>query len=63
MVVSRIILQFLPKFKFLKGIIPDHIPHQYSEQMAQKSNIVSMPIINAIEAKYEDCVTIREMDS
>ena len=57
-VVSRIILQFLPKFKFLKGIIPHHIPHQYSEQMAQKSNIVSMPIINGNEAKYEDCVTI-----
>jgi len=28
-IVGRIILEFLPQFKFLKGIIPDHIPHQY----------------------------------
>ena len=57
-IVGRTILPFLPQFKFLKGIIPDHIPHQYSEHMAQQSTIVTMPIINANEAKYEDCVKI-----
>ncbi|CAB3985710.1 Hypothetical predicted protein, partial [Paramuricea clavata] len=52
------IIEFLPKFKFLKAVVPDHISHEYSEQMSQKSTIVSLPIINANEAKYEDCVAI-----
>jgi hypothetical protein len=57
-IVGRIILEFFPKFKCLKSVIPTHIPHVYSNKMAQKSTIVNLPIINANEAKYEDCVLI-----
>ena len=56
--VGRVILEFFPKFKWMKSVLPTHIPHQYSEEMAKKSNIVSLPIHNANEAKYEDCVQI-----
>ena len=56
--VGRIVIEFLPEFTFLKAVIPQHIPHEYSQQMSQKSTVVSLPIINANEAKYEDCVTI-----
>jgi len=56
--VGRIILEFFPKFKWLKSVIPAHIPHIYGKEMAQKSTIVSLPILNANEAKYEDCVNI-----
>ena len=57
-IVGRIILEFFPKFKCLKSVIPFHIPHFYSNEMAKKSNIVNLPIINANEAKYEDCMQI-----
>lgn len=29
-------------FKFLQGVVPDHIPHQYSCSMAVKSETVHM---------------------
>ena len=57
-IVGRIVLEFCPKFKFLKAVIPEHISHEYSQQMSEKSTIVSLPIINANEAKYDDCVNI-----
>lgn len=57
-IVARIILDFCPKFKWLKSVIPAHIPHIFSKEMAQKSTIVSLPILDANEAKYEDCVSI-----
>ena len=57
-IVGRIILEFFPKFKCLKSVIPSHILHVYSNEMAKKSNIVNLPIINANVAKYEDCVQI-----
>lgn len=55
---GRIIVEFFPKFKWLKSVIPAHISHIYSGEMAQKSTIVSLPLLNANEAKYEDCVSI-----
>ena len=58
MLVGRIICEFLPKFKWIKSVLPAHIPHRYSKEMAKRSTIVSLPIINANEAKYEDCVHI-----
>ena len=53
-----IIVEFFPKFKWLKSVIPAHISYIYSEEMAQKSTIVSLPLLNANEAKYEYCVSI-----
>ena len=46
------------KFKFLRAVIPNHISHEYSLQMSQKSTIISLPIINSNESKYDDCVNI-----
>ena len=55
--VGRIFTEFSPKFHFLKDCITSHIEHTYSDQMTHKSNIISMPIINANEASYA-CVKI-----
>lgn len=39
--VSRILVKYLPAFSFLKDVVVHHIPHQYSQEMAQKSEVVS----------------------
>lgn len=56
--IGRIVVEFFPKFKFLKKVIPDHIDNRFSDKMSQKSTIISMPIIDANEARYADCVEI-----
>ena len=56
--VGRIILEFFLKFKWLKSVIPTHIPHIYGKEMVQKSTIMSLPLLNSNEAKYQDCVNI-----
>lgn len=42
--VSRILVKYLPAFSFLKDVVVHHIPHQYSKEMAQKSEVVSTVI-------------------
>ena len=56
--VGRICVQFLTKFKFLKSIVTQSIEHKFSKEMTQKSTIVSFPILNSNENNYHDCVTI-----
>ena len=45
--VGRIICEFLPKFKWIKSVLPSRIPHRYSKEMTKRSTIVSLPIIDA----------------
>ena len=56
--IGRILVEFLPCMEFLKDVIPNHVKHEYSGLMALKSTIISMPIIDANEQNYEDCVKI-----
>ena len=56
--VGRICVQFCRNFKFLENIIPKHIEHRFSSEMAEASTVIPLPIINADEKKYNDCVVI-----
>lgn len=56
--LGRIFIKYFPKFSFLKNCVSDHIKHPFSKQMKQRSTIISMPIINADENSYVDCVKI-----
>lgn len=42
--VSRILVKYLPAFSFFKDVVVHHVPHQYSQEMAQKSEVVSTVI-------------------
>ena len=56
--VGRICTQFCRNFKFLENIIPKHIQHRFSSEMAEASTLIPLPIINADEKKYNNCVVI-----
>jgi hypothetical protein len=40
--VSRVICKHLPNFQHLQKAVVLHIPHKYSSEMKQKSNVVSI---------------------
>lgn len=39
--VSRVLSKHMPEFEEFASLIPSHIPHKYSSEMSQKSEIVS----------------------
>ena len=55
---ARVIVEFMGKFKFLKAVLPEHIPHPYQNQMAQKSVVIPMPLLQKDEKYYNDMVDI-----
>lgn len=57
-IIGRILIEFLPAFFTFKKCLPSYFKHAYTNQMAQKSQIISMSIINANESSYKDCVEI-----
>lgn len=44
---ARIVISQLPQFKWLKSVMPENIPHQYSKELTAKSELVSALCINA----------------
>ena len=50
-IVGRVLVEFIPELRFLKTVIPNHISHQYSNEM---STIIPLPILFKDEKKYDD---------
>lgn len=45
--IARVLVQHMPFFsRSFADIVVDHIPHRFSEMMAQKSDVVSIPLQN-----------------
>lgn len=56
--VGRVLTEFIPELRFLKTVLPDHISHPYSQEMAKKSTIIPLPMLFKDEKKYDDVVDI-----
>lgn len=52
--VSRVLVNFFPSSSPLKGIVPKHIRHQYSEEMAKPSEIIGLPVVPFNQNKIGD---------
>ncbi|XP_061179530.1 uncharacterized protein LOC133188164 [Saccostrea echinata] len=57
-ILAREMIAFSNKFLWMKMCIPDHIPHELSEEMSQKSTPFLMPILLKNETSYSDCIDI-----
>ena len=42
--VSRTIARKIPCLSFMENVVTDHIPHQYSKEMKQQTDIVGIPL-------------------
>jgi hypothetical protein len=52
--ISRILVDFFPCMKVLKNVIPLHIEHQFSKEMAEQSEIINMPVVPYNQNKTSD---------
>ncbi|XP_028412544.1 uncharacterized protein LOC114535436 [Dendronephthya gigantea] len=57
-IISRILVQYLPAFGAFKTIVPTHIDHVYQDEMSKQSVIVPLPIQMKDEKSYADTVDI-----
>ncbi|XP_046583753.1 uncharacterized protein LOC124290951 [Haliotis rubra] len=56
--MGRRLAKYIPALEWMASVLPDHIPHRFSDTMAKKSIIVPSRLMILNEAKYEDCVQI-----
>ncbi|XP_078365968.1 uncharacterized protein LOC144650183 isoform X2 [Oculina patagonica] len=52
--VARVLVEFFPALKPLQDVIPSHISHRYSSEMAKKSCIVGLPVVPFNQNKISD---------
>ncbi len=52
--ISRILIDFFPCLKVIKSIVPSHIEHEFSKEMAEKSEIINMPVVPFNQNKTSD---------
>ena len=53
-IISRVLLEYFPCLKSIKSVVPNHISHQYSTEMASPSEIISLPVVPYNQNKLGD---------
>lgn len=56
--LGRILSGMCSGFHWMKKVLPRHIEHNYSDEMAKKSEIHMLPVSLHNETKYSDCIKI-----
>ena len=59
--VSRILCHYIKCLLSFSSALPSHIPHEYSQLMAQKSESVVLDVIAKNEAKHSDMIDIMKV--
>ena len=59
--VSRVLVEFFPCLSSLASLIPKHIKHRFSAEMAKKSVIINLPIVPYNQSKHSDVVQYIEV--
>ncbi len=52
--VSRVLVDFFPCLKVIKNVVPPHIEHTFTKEMAEKSEIINMPVVPFNQNKTSD---------
>lgn len=52
--VSRVLVECFPCLKSIKHVVPEHIRHQYSQEMARPSEIIALPVVPYNQNKIGD---------
>ena len=56
--VSRILCQYMKPLSSLSKVVPSHIPHKFSKEMAMKSEAFVLDVLPKNEAKHSDMLDI-----
>lgn len=54
--IGKILVEYCPELSWMKKCVPDHIDHQYSEEMSRKSEIFPLKVIQCM---FESCLRIK----
>lgn len=54
------LLRHYDGLKWMESVVPDHIPHEYEQDMSKKSEVFILPVSLNNEASYQDCVHIMD---
>ena len=59
-VIRRILCQNMKHLSFILKVVPAHITHRYSEEMAKKSDVIVLDVLMKNEAKNADMLDIMQ---